>query len=104
MKTKSKHIEEIGTEKEGEVMGEQVSENAMANALGSLDSGRKEYTEQEQKEEHRASISEAIKSENKVPAEESNDEIMTTKVMSIEDLAGKSDSKEKDEIDKLKKE
>ena len=98
-KSKTKYIEEIGNEREGEKLGEIIRENAEAAAVGSLDAGRQpEKTE----EESRASLSQALKAEQQNKDEV--DEIINTRVVDIEDLAGKSDAEMRSDLEKLKKE
>lgn len=98
-KSKTKYIEEIGNEREGEKLGEIIRENAEAAAVGSLDAGHQaEKTE----EESRASLSQVLKAEQQNKDEV--DEIINTRVVDIEDLAGKSDAEMKSDLEKLKKE
>jgi len=98
-KSKTKYIEEIGNEREGEKLGEIIRENAEAAAVGSLDASHQpERTE----EESRASLSQALKAEQQNKDEV--DEIINTRVVDIEDLAGKSDAEMRSDLEKLKKE
>ena len=91
MKTNSKstHIEEIMNDKEGELMGQELLKSANDAAQGSLD---KEKKENKDDDEHagRASISAAMKSEVAAPSEQTEN-IISTKIDSIDDLFGKSE-------------
>jgi hypothetical protein len=94
-----KFIEEAGSEREGDKLGEIIRENAEAAAVGSLDAAHQpEKTE----EESRASLSQVLQSEQQ--HKEEVDEIINTRVVNIEDLAGKSDAEMKKDLEKMKTE
>ena len=98
-KSSGKFIEETGSEREGDKLGEIIRENAEAAAVGSLDPA---HSPEKSAEESRASLSQVLKSEQSNKDEV--DEIMNTRVVNIEDLAGKSDADMKKDLEKLKKE
>ena len=94
-----KFIEEAGSEREGDKLGEIIRENAEAAAVGSLDAA---HQPEKSAEESRASLSQVLQSEQQ--HKEEVDEIINTRVVNIEDLAGKSDADVKKEMEKMKTE
>lgn len=92
-----KFIEEAGSEREGDKLGEIIRENAEAAAVGSLDAA---HQPEKSAEESRASLSQVLQSEQQ--HKEEVDEIINTRVVNIEDLAGKSDADVKKEMEKMK--
>ena len=93
-----KFIEET-SEREGDKLGEIIRENAEAAAVGSLDPA---HLPEKSEEESRASLSQVLKSEQQ--NKEEVDEIINTRVVNVEDLAGKSDADMKKDLEKMKAE
>lgn len=95
-KSGTKFIEEAG-EREGDKLGEIIRENAEAAAVGSLDAA---HQPEKTAEESRASLSQVLQSEQQ--HKEEVDEIINTRVVNIEDLAGKSDADVRKDLEKMK--
>ena len=89
-------IEEVGSETEAEKLGEIMKENADEAAKGSLD-----HRKHSDGPESRASLSQALNSENQ--NKEEVDDIINTRVVNIADLTGKSDTDVQKDLDKMKK-